>query len=358
VGYWLLGMSASVLGLVCVGGITRLTESGLSMVEWRPVTGWLPPMSESDWLSEFDKYKAYPEYVRANHDMTLDDFKSIYFWEYSHRVVGRLVGSSFALGMLYFGARGRLRGALLAKVSAILAGIGAQGALGWHMVKSGLEHRDDAVKPRVKATRLAAHLGAAFALYAGMLYTAIGELAVPNAKRAVAGNAAAALGASATLRPAAIATASLVFATAISGALVAGIRAGRMYNTWPLMADRVVPEDYLSMEPLSRNFLENDACVQFNHRALAYATFGSCVALWVALRRRAAHLPFMASLAAHHVAGMAALQVGLGIATLLYFVPTPLAATHQMGSLMLLSSCLWLIRELEPRRWLVKLVPK
>src|SRR3989338_4900967 len=173
VGKWLLGMGASVAVLVSVGGLTRLTHSGLSMVEWKPVTGWLPPLSLGAWRQEFEKYQAYPEFQLVNRDMGLDDFRSIYLWEYAHRLLGRLVGLGFAGGLLYH--RKAIRGPLLASCTALLLGIGAQGALGWYMVQSGLEHDSLEHEPRVKATRLAAHLGAAFLLFSGMVWTGLGQ---------------------------------------------------------------------------------------------------------------------------------------------------------------------------------------
>lgn len=342
VGKWLVGMSGAVALLVSVGGITRLTRSGLSIVEWKPISGFLPPIGAEDWQSEFDKYKAFPEFQLVNKDMSIEEFKHIYFWEYIHRVLGRLVGLGFAGGMIYH--RRVLTGRLLAACSALLLGIGAQGALGWYMVKSGLEHNTLEYEPRVKATRLAAHLGAAFLLFSGMLWTGLGHL-LPISGATASSPEVAAL--ASRFLPWSKLVTGMVFGTAMSGALVAGIRAGHSYNTFPLMGGRVVPKEYLDLEPLDRNFIENDACVQFNHRVLAISTFAAVTALFAKLRKHSAALPKRTNVAAIHIMAFSGIQVSLGIATLLLFVPTHLAATHQLGSLAVLGSALWLTRELK-----------
>lgn len=344
VGKWLMMMSGSVALLVSVGGITRLTHSGLSIVEWKPVTGMLPPLTTGQWEEEFDKYKAFPEFQLVNKDMTVEEFKSIYFWEWFHRVLGRLVGLGFAGGMLYH--RKHLSGRLLAACSLLLLGIGAQGALGWYMVKSGLEHATLEYEPRVAATRLTAHLGTAFLLFSGMLWTGLGQLvkapAVPLSEPALQLS-------SSALRWSKVVSA-MVFCTAMSGALVAGIRAGHTYNTFPLMGGKLVPDGYLGLEPAHRNFVENDACVQFNHRLLAVSTYAAIVALSTKLLRHRSLLSKRAHIANIHLLAFGSLQVALGISTLLLFVPIPLAATHQAGSLAVLGSALWLTQELRALR--------
>jgi cytochrome c oxidase assembly protein subunit 15 len=334
-------MSASVALLVSVGGITRLTRSGLSMVEWKPVTGWLPPLNQEQWAAEFEKYKAFPEFQMINSQMSMEEFKKIFFWEYFHRLLGRLVGVGFAAGMIYH--RRVLRGKLLAGCVGLLLGIGAQGALGWFMVKSGLEHNTLSHEPRVAATRLAAHLGAAFLLFSGMMWMGLGQFLSPHAPIAALTAARPAL----PSLMATLTTNAMVFTTAISGALMAGIRAGHVYNTFPLMGGYVIPPEYLDLVPRHRNFLENDACVQFNHRALAISTYLAITGLYWRLFRQRAVLPKRVMIAAHHLFALANVQVALGISTLLLVVPTSLAAAHQLGSLAVLSSALWLLKELQ-----------
>jgi cytochrome c oxidase assembly protein subunit 15 len=314
VALWLLACCALVFAMVVVGGITRLTHSGLSIVEWQPLMGALPPLNEREWEDTFAKYRETPEFRLRNHDMTLAGFKDIFFWEYLHRLLGRLVGVVFFVPFAWFLARGRIRGALAWKLAAIFALGGLQGALGWFMVKSGLV--DD---PRVSSVRLAAHLGTAFLLIALMLWTALGVLA-PIA----------AAGEARRSRRLASIIAILVFVQVLSGALVAGIRAGFAYNTWPLMDGHWIPGEILLIDPWWDNFVYNMATVQFDHRGIAYLLAALAAATWLAVRsetadRRARHwaLAFLAALG---------VQIVLGISTLLLRVPVPLAAVHQAGA--------------------------
>src|SRR3954468_23023430 len=238
--------------MVVVGGVTRLTHSGLSITEWQPIVGTVPPLDTAQWESVFAKYRETPEFRLRNPDMTLEGFKGIFWWEYAHRLLGRLVGVAFLVPFLYFLFRRRIGGALAWKLGGIFLLGAAQGAMGWYMVKSGLV--DD---PRVSSLRLAAHLGLAFALYALMFYTALGLLF--PARTASSDEA----------RRRAGFLVGLVFVMVLSGALVAAIKAGYAYNTWPLMDGRVIPEEILLLDPWWDNLQHNMATVQFVHRTLA-----------------------------------------------------------------------------------------
>lgn len=327
VAYWLLACCALVFAMVVVGGMTRLTHSGLSIVEWRPVTGTLPPLSGAAWAEEFAKYRGSPEFRQRNHDMTLAGFKRIFWWEYFHRLLGRVIGLAFALPLAWFVARGVVRGQLAWKLAGIFVLGGVQGAVGWYMVRSGLDH-----DPMVSPVRLAMHLGLAIVIYAAMLWVALGLL------RAPAGGPV-----GTTLRRLAASLPWLVFLMVVTGALVAGIRAGYAYNTWPLMNGHVVPPEIWVIEPWWRNLAFNMATVQFNHRTLALVTAAAIIAAWVMSRRvqdRIARRWSDVLLAA------AAAQVGLGIATLLLRVPLPLAALHQAGAVVVLTCAIGLAHAL------------
>lgn len=314
-----------VFATLVVGGVTRLTHSGLSIVEWQPLLGALPPLSEADWLTVFAKYQLTPEFQRVNHDMTLDGFKYIFWWEWSHRLLGRLIGMVFLLPWLYFVATRRLRGMLAVKVLGFFVLGGLQGAMGWYMVKSGLV--DD---PRVSQYRLAAHLGLAFLVFGLMLWTALGLLQ----PRQGVGTVSPRLTFTRRLGAALI---GLVFLMVLSGALVAGIHAGLAYNSFPLMHGHVVPPDMFVIEPLWLNFFSNMATVQFDHRMLAWALM--LLIPWFALSAAAA-MPG-ARRPALLLGLWLVVQVSLGIATLLLRVPVPLAAAHQAGAMVLFALLLW-----------------
>ncbi|KAJ8599588.1 hypothetical protein CTAYLR_004702 [Chrysophaeum taylorii] len=326
VGYWLLGCGGLVAGMVSVGGLTRLTRSGLSMTDWK-LQGSLPPATKEDWEAEFERYKQFPEWEQRK-SMSLDEFKTIYWWEYGHRMFGRVVGVAFCAPLVYFGMQGRLRG-LEPRLAALL-GLGAtQGLVGWWMVRSGLDEsaRASPREIRVSPYRLATHLGLAFSTYSLLVWTSLDVLsparptAIPTA-----------------LKPLAVASATLVFATALSGAFVAGNDAGRAFNTFPKMDGHWVPPDLLALSPVYRNFGENAATVQFDHRLLALAS--TCAVGALALAPKPASLPPAFTLASTAAGGLLLAQVSLGVATLLLYVPVPLAATHQLGSLALLTATL------------------
>ncbi|KAJ5899510.1 Cytochrome c oxidase assembly protein COX15 [Penicillium taxi] len=357
VAWWLLGSAASVFGLVVFGGLTRLTESGLSITEWKPVTGSKPPMNDEDWESEFAKYRASPEYKQLNPNMNLAEFKSIYYMEWIHRFWGRFVGLSFVLPAVYFVARKKVTTPMAWRLFGISALIGFQGFLGWWMVKSGL--KDDLFAPgshpRVSQYRLTAHLGAAFTCYAAMLWNGLAILRAHRLmKDPVEG-----LKSLDALRDPRLAffrrsvagLAAMVFITAMSGGLVAGLDAGLIYNEFPYMGNGLTPPSselwdahYSRHEDRSdlwwRNILENPSLVQLNHRILAVTTFTAIMALMFYTKRSPAMkslLPRAAKKGMHGVVGFACLQVTLGICTLLYLVPTHVASAHQAGSVFLLT---------------------
>ncbi|KAG6897222.1 hypothetical protein C0992_003420 [Termitomyces sp. T32_za158] len=364
VGIWLMVSSTLVFAIVVVGGVTRLTESGLSITEWRPITGVLPPLSDSEWEAEFDKYKKTPEFKMLNSGATLSDFKFIFFMEWSHRLLGRLLGVAFVGPLVYFGIRRKISGAQFARLFGLGTLIGAQGALGWYMVQSGLDEalmEEPGAVPRVSQYRLAAHLGMALALYAGMFGTGLGIIKDWKFSRGGQWSGIGAGKATRVLsRPRvrmfkrqAWALTGLVFLTALSGAFVAGLDAGLVYNEFPFMGGRLVPPtDELfsssyakSADKLDlwwRNIFENPTTVQFDHRVLATTTYISTLLLWASSCRPAlrAVLPPLTRTAMTAAFAMANVQVLLGISTLLYLVPVPLAAAHQAGSVMLLSAML------------------
>lgn len=330
---WLFAVAGMVVVMIVLGGVTRLTHAGLSMVDWRPITGWLPPMDAAEWEDAFARYRAYPEYRKLNLGMTLAEFKSIYWLEYTHRIWGRLIGIAFLVPLVVFLAKGWVDRRLAPKLVALFVLGGLQGVLGWYMVKSGLVSRPD-----VSQYRLAAHLGLALVILGWMLWMALGLIARPPA-----GDGDRAAG---RLRRWALAVVALVFVTALSGALVAGLDAGFTYNTFPLMDGRLVPDGLFDMSPAYLNPLENIATVQFDHRVLAIATLTAVAAFWWGARR--ATLAAGQRRAVNALAAAALVQVALGIATLLLVVPVPLAVLHQLGAVVLLGTAVWLVHALGP----------
>ncbi|RKP23525.1 COX15/CtaA family [Syncephalis pseudoplumigaleata] len=347
VGYWLIGSGVLVFGIVVLGGLTRPTESGLSIVEWNVLKGVWPPLTQQGWEEEFDKYKQYPEYKILNHGMSLDEFKRIFYMEWGHRLWGRVIGLSFVLPAIYFWRRGLLPRSLGKRVLGISALIGFQGVLGWYMVKSGLDEEMITPHgvPRVSQYRLAAHLGSAFLIYIGMLTTGWDVLrqARPSLSHIMSSNALK-RPALQRLRLASLALSGLVFLTAMSGAFVAGLDAGLLYDTFPKMGGRWIPPEHdiwseVFTQPGDvsrwRNLFENPTTVQFDHRVLGTTTVAATMALWYYACRLP--LPPAARRTAHGMLAAALVQISLGISTLLYAVPIPLAASHQAGSLVLLT---------------------
>jgi heme a synthase len=317
---WLIAVAALIFAMVLVGGATRLTESGLSITEWQPVTGTIPPLGAAAWQAEFDKYKTIPQYQKMNRGMSLGEFKTIFWWEWIHRLLGRLIGVAFLLPFLFFLWRGWVEPGLRGRLWAIF-GLGAvQGAVGWWMVASGLAGRTE-----VSQYRLAFHLTLACVIYVAILWTVERLMARPAAPAAP------------RLRVTANVLAILVLAQIYLGALTAGLRAGLAYNTWPLIDGAFVPSGahLLFDQPLWRNFFENTLTVQFDHRMMAYTVLLVAVlhagdALWSKSKGPAAAGALVLALAV-------ALQAALGILTLLYQVPIGLGLAHQGMALVVLT---------------------
>ena len=326
IAYWLLAVCALVFIVVIVGGITRLTHSGLSITEWQPIAGTLPPLSAADWEEAFAKYRATPQYREANAGMRLAEFKAIFWWEYVHRLLGRIIGLAFLVPFAWFALRRQIPHGYGPTLGVIFVLGAVQGALGWYMVQSGLID-----EPRVSQFRLTAHLGLAFLIFAGMFWCAL-SLLYPQRMRSAGVDARAA-------RRWASAIVALVFVMVLSGGLVAGIGAGRAYNTFPLMNGYVAPPEILMLEPWWKNFFYNMATVQFDHRAIAWLLALSVPILWWKIRRATRVSP-RARRGGHLLVALLGVQLALGIATLVNGVPLHLAALHQAGALVLFASAL------------------
>jgi cytochrome c oxidase assembly protein subunit 15 len=322
IGRWLTLWAVMIALLIPIGGATRLTESGLSITEWQPVSGVIPPLGDSAWSAEFLKYQQIPQFKLLNRGMTLAEFKSIFLWEYIHRLWARLLGVVLAIPLIWFGVQRRIPQSLWPRLIGLLALLGAQGALGWWMVESGLS-----VRTSVSQYRLAAHLVTALALYAFTVWTAA-ELVAPRGERA-AGDS--------LLDKSVAALALMVPFTAASGAFVAGLHAGKIYNTFPMMGSSLVPAEYGMLVPWWHNLFENPAAVQFNHRLIATTTFALAIWVWYRARHTQNARLFRAS---RFVLAAAVLQVALGISTLLLAVPTTLGVAHQAGAVLLFTAAL------------------
>jgi cytochrome c oxidase assembly protein subunit 15 len=311
---------------VVVGGVTRLTDSGLSIVEWQPIVGTMPPLGQEDWDELFEKYHQTPQYKKVNAGMSLDEFKGIFWWEYFHRLLGRVIGLAFFIPFLYFVIKKAIDRPLGLKLTGIFLLGGLQGAMGWYMVKSGLVDN-----PHVSQYRLTAHLGLAFLIYATMFWVAL-ELLSPTAVSH--GNIRLR-----ALRRFSVWITTLIFIMILSGGFVAGIRAGLAYNTFPLMNGHFIPPEIFMLEPWYRNFFDNMATVQFDHRMIAWTLATLIPVFWYKSRK----LPLSGSarLACSLLLIMLAIQITLGISTLLLVVPLPLAAAHQAGALLLFTAALW-----------------
>ncbi|KAF6198863.1 hypothetical protein GE061_006886 [Apolygus lucorum] len=347
VGTWLLGCSGMVFGAVILGGLTRLTESGLSMVTWKLLGEKLPRTAE-EWESEFNRYKQFPEFKMQNSSMTLDEFKRIWWLEYGHRMWGRCIGAAFLLPATFFWMRGAFSPSMKKRVLAFGTLIGAQGLMGWYMVKSGLEEerfQGPADVVRVSQYRLASHLSLAFILYTGFLWTAFDHL-LPALKQDVVPKGIS------SIRKLAHLSKGFAFLTAVSGAFVAGLDAGLVYNSFPKMGENWIPKEILEYTPVLSNFTENPVTVQFDHRILGTTTLCLISGLWLLSRRVA--LPPRTRKAVNALALMGWCQVTLGIVTLLHYVPISLAAMHQSGSLVLLSTAIWLSHEMKHMKRFVK----
>ena len=323
---WLWICCLMVLCMIVVGGVTRLTHSGLSIVEWAPIVGTLPPLSDQDWLRAFALYQRSPEYLQVNFGMTLEQFKPIFWWEWAHRLLGRLIGLSVLLPLLWFAWRGVLRGALLWRLFGIALLIGAQGAMGWYMVQSGLV--DD---PRVSQFRLTAHLSLAFVILGSLLWSALDLLPADQHSPGQ--------GMSTGTRHLLRSVLAVVAWMIVTGGFVAGIRAGLAYNSFPLMNGQWIPDEILLLEPWWKNFFWNMATVQFDHRIGAWLL--ALMVPWLSWRVLHESVTARAKLAVSLLLGMLLIQVILGISTLLLRVPVALGAAHQGGAALLFMATLF-----------------
>jgi cytochrome c oxidase assembly protein subunit 15 len=331
---WLFTVAALIFVMVSIGGATRLTGSGLSITEWQPIMGAIPPLTDAAWQDAFDKYRQIPQYQHVNQGMSLSAFKFIYWWEWSHRFLARLVGVVFFVPFVYFVFAGRIAWALAPKLGIIFLLGGLQGFIGWYMVSSGLAGRVD-----VSQYRLALHLSLAILILGAVLWIAFGLRDLPPAQRAASslrgyGSAKVVLG--------------LVFLQIVAGAFVAGMKAGAGYNTWPLMEGRIIPDGLLALHPRWANLFENALTVQFNHRIIAYVLFGA--ALWQVWR-----IVQHTSGSAGQPSAMALLlaitaQIALGIWTLLARVPIELGLAHQAGAVTVFWIAVWHLHALSPGR--------
>jgi len=330
VAIWLLICCVLVFAMVVVGGVTRLTGSGLSMVDWRPVTGVLPPLTDAQWQETFLLYQTSPEYRKVNYDMGVDEFKGIFWLEYVHRLLGRAIGLAFLVPLLFFLWTGRIvrRDSPRYLLMFVLGGL--QGLIGWYMVKSGLI--DD---PHVSHYRLTAHLVAAFVIYSYMFWVAMDLLfrREHGQRHGLYGRT--------------LAITGFVAATVISGGFVAGLKAGLVYNTFPTMGGRWVPEGLFVLIPAWRNVFDNVVTVQFDHRVLGLTTLVLVIAYWLSARNKP--LPARVRPAVHGLLMVVLVQVLLGVSTLLLAVPVTLAVAHQGTALLLFTVALYLCHGLRGR---------
>ena len=334
VAVWLFAVCAMILVMVALGGATRLTGSGLSIMEWAPLRGALPPLSEAEWQRLYALYQQIPQYELVNKGFGLEGFKGIFWLEWLHRFWGRLIGVAFLVPLVWFSLRGHIGRRLLPRLALFFVLGGLQGAIGWFMVASGFAPDSTAVSPY----RLVVHLGLALVLYAAVLWTAL-DLWRQGARRpAPASPSSAPLGPHRMLRPMLRATCALVGLTILAGGFVAGLKAGLTYNTFPLMDGRLVPEGYAAVQPWWRNLTENVAAVQFNHRLFATLTAGFALATAAVGLRAGATRPVRLALLA--LGAAVAVQYALGVATLLLVVPVGLGTAHQTGAVLVLTAAL------------------
>lgn len=326
---WLFAVASLVFLMVVVGGITRLTESGLSMVRWEPVSGAIPPLNAEQWMAEFDAYRQSPQYLEINRGMSLAEFKEIFFWEYVHRLLGRIIGLAFALPLLWFWIRKAIPSGYGLRLVGLLFLGGLQGAIGWWMVASGLIDR-----PEVSHIRLAVHLLAALLIFAALLWTALDlrRLSVDPCARP------------SRMPTVAIWTLSILALQLLFGAYTAGLEAGYAFSSWPKMGDEWFPAQTPMLEPYFRNFVDNPIVVQFVHRWLAFAVAAMAGLLASHAWRRGLRLQAIAVLAAVTV------QILLGITTLLSGVALWIAVAHQAMAALLLGTLIWTSHDMGERR--------
>jgi len=324
VAFWLFAVALVILGMVTIGGLTRLTGSGLSITQWDPIMGAIPPLNQAAWMDAFAKYQRIPQYMVENRGMTLEGFKGIFWWEWTHRLLGRLVGVLFLVPFLWFAWVGAIRRADWPRMLLLFALGGLQGSVGWYMVASGLADRID-----VSQYRLALHLALAIAIFGALIWVALSlderEDTASSVRPTHAGGAAAIV--------------LLVFIQIVLGAFVAGLKAGASYNTWPLMDGRLVPDGLGSMQPWYLNLFENALAVQFNHRLVAYVLL--LVALWHARGVMRDVADPRARMTAMLLAGGVLAQAALGIGTLLAQVPLSLGLAHQAGAATVFGLAVW-----------------
>ena len=319
---WLLTCCVMVFFMVILGGVTRLTGSGLSMVDWRPIMGAIPPITVEDWQITFGMYQQSPEFLVKNFSMDVNDFKQIFWLEYLHRLLGRLIGIVFFFPFVFFFIKGYIKKNEFPKYFLMLILGGMQGVLGWYMVKSGLVDN-----PAVSQYRLTAHLSSAFLIYSFMFWVALTLLYpaknTPN-----------------NCSTKTNALTFLIIITIVSGGFVAGLKAGKIYNTYPMMGDYWIPPSIFALKPTWINFFENIVTVQLSHRILTFISFVSIIVYWLKVRKL--ELPKRIGRAVNALMHTAVLQFILGISTLLLFVPTMLAAAHQATAMILLTVSLYL----------------
>jgi len=327
VGFWLLGVAAIILAMITVGGLTRITGSGLSITQWDPIMGAIPPLSDDAWADAFARYRRIPQYIHENAGMSLLAFKGIFWWEWTHRLLGRLLGVLFFVPFVWFAWTGAIARREWPRMLLLFALGGLQGFVGWWMVQSGLETRDS-----VSQYRLAIHLGVALILLVAILWTALEYLRLPDSQRRLAP------------RPKlATAFAGLVYLQMLLGALVAGLHAGLIYNTWPSMDGRVFPETPFFALPWWINFFENAGLAQFDHRIGAYIIAVAAIIIGKGARRMTGWARRSGTALLH----LTLLQIVLGITTLLLQAPEYLAALHQLVAALLLCTAVWHVFEMK-----------
>ena len=328
---WMFALCVMIFAMIIVGGATRLTDSGLSITEWKPLLGIIPPLSEGAWAEAFTKYRQIPEYELVNKGMSLVEFKTIYWWEWAHRFLGRMIGFAFLLPFLFFWATGRISRKLWPKLIVMFVLGGLQGALGWYMVMSGLVTRVD-----VSQYRLAAHLSAAVLIFGYIFWVAL--RLNPRGERADS--------APPGIKVSAAVLVAGLFLQIALGAFVAGLDAGQGYNTWPLMDGALIPQGLAAMSPWYLNLFENALTVQFDHRVFAYILIVWALIHTVLTLKRLGTGSIALGAGALFLAVL--IQAALGIATLLAQVPIGLALAHQGAAILAFAIALWHFSQLVP----------
>ena len=327
---WLFTGCIMIYLMVVIGGITRLTHSGLSMVEWNPIIGSIPPMNDADWQIPFDKYKQTPEYQIINNQFSLEEFKSIYWWEYIHRFLGRTIGVVFLIPFFYFWSKKKFDKSLLKKMFVLLSLGALQGVLGWYMVYSGLQK-----EPHVSHYRLAAHLISAFTVFGFTFWYAL-DLLYPQAieENIIIKQ----------VKRLSVIMFGIIVLQIIYGAFVAGLKAGLFYNTFPKMGTKFIPETVTSFDPFYKNLIENPSGVQFIHRTIAYLAVIIVLFTWETIRKM--ELTKLQRRASNFMLGVVFVQFLLGIITILYAVPVTMGVLHQTGAFFLFASSLFFMHSL------------